>query len=63
MKEILNQAGTKATPSAPVAWLSMEPGEGEDNVHLTIWPGGERRAIANAGYHGGQVVLFEDPAP
>ena len=63
MKAILNQAGTKATPSAPVAWLSMEPGEGEDNVHLTIWPGGERRAIANAGYHGGQVVLFEDSAP
>lgn len=56
--ETLHCAGEQATSEAPLAWLSMEPdGEGQDNVHLTMWPGGTRRAIANAGYHGGAVVL------
>lgn len=58
MTEILTHAGEQATREGPLAWLSMEPdGEGQDNVHLTLWPGGTRRPIANAGYHGGQVVL------
>lgn len=56
--KILNRAGERATGSAPLAWLSMEPGEGEDNVRLAFWPGGERRAIARAGYHGGSVTVL-----
>jgi hypothetical protein len=56
--ESLTRAGAQATRQAPVAWLTMEPdGEGADNVHLTLWPGGTRRPIANAGYHGGAVAL------
>jgi hypothetical protein len=39
-------------PDAPLAWLSMEPGADQAEVHLTIWPGGERRLIAQAGFHG-----------
>ncbi len=56
--EIIAEAGQRATAAAPLAWLSMEPGDGEDNVHLTLWPGGERRAIARAGYHGGSVTML-----
>ena len=56
--DIIADAGKKATSNAPLAWLSMEPdGEGQDNVHLTLWPGGIRQPIASAGYQAGQVAL------
>ena len=54
---LLARAGEHATVEAPLAWLSMEPGENETDVHLTLWPGGERRLIATAGYHGRNVML------
>lgn len=40
------EAGSRATTDAPLAWLSMEPGADQADVHLTMWPGGERRLIA-----------------
>ncbi len=64
MMEILHAAGGQATPDAPLAWLSMEPNGREDDIFLTLWPGGTRKAISRAGYHGGQaVVLNPDGAP
>jgi hypothetical protein len=36
----------------------MEGGAGEDNVHLTMWPESERRAMARAGFHGGSVTVL-----
>jgi hypothetical protein len=55
---VIEDAGGRATSDAPVAWLSMEPGADQADVHLTIWPGGERRLIAHAGFHGGDVKVL-----
>lgn len=62
---ILGEAGARATADAPLAWLSMEPSMGpagepgveQAAVDLTMWPGGEKRRIATAGYHGQNVVV------
>src|SRR5207247_957891 len=35
---LLAQAGRRATAAAPPAWLRMEPGGGQAEVHLTLWP-------------------------
>jgi hypothetical protein len=56
----LEAAGARATARAPVAWLRMEPGEDPANsaeVRLTIWPHGEDRLLARAGYHGHPIRL------
>jgi hypothetical protein len=63
MMEILHAAGGKATLEAPLAWLSMEPNGHEDDIFLTLWPGGMRRAIASAGYHGGRAVVLNPGGP
>jgi hypothetical protein len=60
--QILTEAGQRATTEAPLAWLSMEPGEIETDVHLTFWPGGQRRRVAQAGYHGRNVTILADDA-
>jgi len=40
----------------PVAWLRMEPSDRDlTEVRLTLWPGGEDRLLARAGYHGDPV--------
>jgi hypothetical protein len=51
----IDEAGQRATPSAPLAWLRMELGGDEADVLLTLWPGGEERLIAKAGYQGQSV--------
>lgn len=64
--DLIEEAGVAATEAAPLAWLRMEPpGDGVRaagatpdelaQVHLTMWPGGETRLIARAGYHGRPV--------
>ena len=55
--QAIADAGNRATPDAPVAWLRMEPGwvEGRADVTLTTWPGGRERLIALTGYHGSPV--------
>jgi hypothetical protein len=58
MQTILNNAALRATPAAPLAWLSMEPTADHDQIHLTIWPGGERKLIATAGFHGDRVSVL-----
>ena len=52
--QAIADAGNRATPGAPVAWLRMEPGwvEGRADVTLTTWPGGRERLIALTGFHG-----------
>jgi hypothetical protein len=45
----------RAAPG-PVAWLRMEPATDElTEVRLTLWPEGEERLLARAGYHGDPV--------
>jgi hypothetical protein len=55
---VIEDAGGRATSDAPLAWLSMEPGADQADIHLTIWPGGERRLIARSGFHGGDVKVL-----
>jgi hypothetical protein len=57
LTELLSRAGERATAEAPLAWLSLEAGGKEAEVHLTLWPGHRRRRIATAGYHGRDVEL------
>jgi hypothetical protein len=57
--EALREAGARAEAEAPLAWLRMEPAGGHADVHLTIWPGGEERHLARAGYHGTPVGLVD----
>jgi hypothetical protein len=50
----LAEAGARATPSAPLAWLRMEFYESgaPAELRLTLWPGGEERTLARAHPHG-----------
>ena len=58
IRRVIEDAGTRATVNAPLAWLSMEPGTDQAEVHLTMWPGGARRLIAQAGFHGRDVKVL-----
>jgi hypothetical protein len=53
----VREAGGRATQDAPLAWLRMEPDGDRAAVRLTVWPGGEDRLLARAGYHGSPVEL------
>ncbi|PHQ68853.1 MAG: hypothetical protein COB93_09585 [Sneathiella sp.] len=53
-EDIIRTAGAKATEAAPLAWVSKEtddasPGAG---LSITLWPGGERREVGRADFHG-----------
>ena len=52
---VLDEAGSRATSSAPLAWLLVEPGGEQTEVCLKLWPGGTERVIASAGFHGRPV--------
>ncbi len=58
IRRVIEDAGGRATSDAPIAWLSMEPGAEQADVHLTIWPGGERRLIAQSSFHGRDVKVL-----
>ena len=49
MRGILERAGERAADS-PAAWLAIEPAGAQADVHLTLWPGGERQLVAQFGY-------------
>jgi hypothetical protein len=53
--QTITDAGERATASEPLAWLRMEAGADQADVTLTMWPSGEERVIAHAGYHGRPV--------
>jgi hypothetical protein len=54
---VLRKAGARADAGAPLAWLRMEPDGDRTAVRLAVWPGGEDRLLARAGYHGNPVEL------
>jgi hypothetical protein len=62
LRQLMEDAGRRATGDAPLTWLSMEPGADQADVHLTVWPGGERRLIAQADFHG-RVTILRQPGP
>ena len=51
----IEAAGERATESAPLAWLSFEPGGEQAETRLRIWPGGDERVIATSSFHGAAV--------
>ena len=55
LESLLVDAGARASASAPLAWLRMEPGQSAMDVRLTTWPGGSERLVATAGAHGPPV--------
>ena len=54
LREKIVEIGERATTAAPFAWLSMEAGEDRMSceLRLTIWPGAERRKLAEVDWHG-----------
>jgi hypothetical protein len=52
LRSAMTAAGERATAAAPLAWLAFEPGESDFELTLTLWPGGERRVLAQAQAHG-----------
>jgi hypothetical protein len=52
----ITAAGRLATSDAPFAWLFLEPGGERTDVRLTLWPGGEERLLAHAGYQSSRVA-------
>jgi hypothetical protein len=52
LQEVIREAAERATSSAPLAWLHMEPAGEHADVRLTLWPDGTERLLARAGYHG-----------
>ena len=55
LDEIFTEAGARASQTAPLARLALEPGGEEAELVLTTWPGGEECLLATAGYHGRPV--------
>lgn len=56
--DCIGDAGERADVDAPLAWLRMEPNDDRADLHLTLWPGGDERRLARAGYHGSPVELL-----
>ena len=58
VERAIGEAARRATPRAPLAWVTMEPGDDPLEgfiVTATTWPGGARRRLAHAGDHGPPV--------
>ncbi len=54
---LIEEAGGRAGPSAPLAWLRMEPAGERAEVRLTTWPGAISRRLATSAYHGPPVAV------
>jgi hypothetical protein len=53
---LLEEAGARATPAAPLGWLRMEGVDFERcEIRLRVWPGGEERLLGHCHYHGAWV--------
>jgi hypothetical protein len=53
VRATLLEAGSRARPDAPLAWLRLEPVPDLTyaELRLTIWPGGDERLLATTGFH------------
>jgi hypothetical protein len=64
IQEAARAAGERADVDAPFAWLRLEPpvgsgpGDGQPELRLTLWPGGEERCLAQAHTHGPPVQWY-----
>ena len=55
LRDVFAEAGARASRTAPLARLALEPGGEEADLTLTTWPGGAERLLATSGYHGRPV--------
>lgn len=62
---VFEEAGARASQSAPLARLALEPAGEMAELRLTTWPGGEERLLATSGYHGHPIrwLWFSHPSP
>jgi hypothetical protein len=51
MTATMENAGARASPAGPLAWLRMEPGAKEADLTLRIYPDFAERVIATCGFH------------
>jgi hypothetical protein len=58
----LRDAGARATPAHPFAWVRLEPISDlrHHGIELTLWPGGDTRTVARCGAHGTDVEWLGD---
>jgi hypothetical protein len=50
---LVNEAGSRAAPNAPLAWLRLEGvTTREAELRLSLWPGGGETLLGTAHYHG-----------
>ncbi len=64
LRAALQAHGEAASSAAPLAWLRMEPAEGQIvpiELRLTLWPGGQDRRLAVVQAHGASVA-WEGPS-
>lgn len=66
VRDMIEAAGARATPSTPLAWLSLEVqghGAPQAELRLRCWPGtGVTETLAMVQAHGAQVHWMADPA-
>ncbi|HEU4431125.1 MAG TPA: DUF2332 domain-containing protein [Myxococcota bacterium] len=56
IRDLMSEAGERATAETPLAWLSMEGHNYEFcEIRLRTWPGGEDRLLGRCHYHGAWV--------
>jgi hypothetical protein len=54
VREAMTAAGARATPAAPLAWLTMEPPAADlgTRLRVTVWPSGRTVELAHGHPHG-----------
>jgi hypothetical protein len=55
LRRVLYEAGARASRTAPLAHLALEPNGDQAALMLTTWPSGAERLVATSGYHGRPV--------
>jgi hypothetical protein len=58
--DVLDRAGRRATPDAPLAWLRMEPGGDRAETRVTTWPGGATHLLSTSAFHGPPVAWLPE---
>ena len=62
LRGLIEGTGAHATRNAPLAWLAFEPPAADAHMllTLTLWPGGERRVLAEAHPHGKWIRWLDE---
>jgi hypothetical protein len=55
LRDTIEAAGVRAGDDSPLAWVGMEMAGDRPEIRLRLWPGGERRVVAECLPHGPPV--------